>query len=140
MYLTPYFAYPPTFTANDKKSSLLHELLERDDFFDFDSTKYNMEKINDTEYSIEINATGLSAEDINIEIKDNVLTVSGEANEKNKYKFTTKRFSKSWKFADPIEANAELSAGILILQVNLLTPEEKKPKRIEVKEVKKMLT
>jgi HSP20 family protein len=84
---------------------------------------------------------GLSEEDVNIEVKDNVLTVSGERRSEHEEKadgyYRVERgfgsFSRSLTLPegiDPDGVSASFDKGVL--EVQIPKPEERKPRRIEI--------
>lgn len=84
---------------------------------------------------------GLSREDVNIEVKDNVLTVSGERNAEHAEKadgyFRVERafgsFSRSLSLPQGVDSStidAELTDGVL--EVRIPKPEDRKPRRVEI--------
>jgi HSP20 family protein len=85
---------------------------------------------------------GMKKEDIKVAVKDNVLTISGERKKENETKNKTfHRIERSYgKFSRMIRLPAEVDADKVkasykegVLHVTLPTPEEMKPKQIEVK-------
>jgi HSP20 family protein len=84
---------------------------------------------------------GLTEEDVNIEVKDNVLTVSGERRSEHEEKregyYRVERgfgnFSRSLTLPDGVDADkvtANFDKGVL--EVRIPKPEERKPQRIEI--------
>lgn len=95
-------------------------------------------------YHVEVDLPGVKKEDINVDIKDNVLTISGERKtkteikEKDYYKkeSTYGKFQRSFTLPDNtdienIEANSE--DGVLEVVIPKLKKEDKESKKIEVK-------
>ena len=88
---------------------------------------------------------GLTDEDVNIEVRDGVLQVSGErkveheSRERGWYRMERSfgRFSRSLTLPDGIDADA-ISAGFEngVLEVRIPKPEERQPRRIEIKGAK----
>jgi HSP20 family protein len=85
---------------------------------------------------------GLSEEDVNIEVRDNALTVSGERKseheqrEKGWYRLERQfgRFSRSISLPEGVNADAiDASFHNGVLEVKIPKPEERKPRRIEIK-------
>jgi HSP20 family protein len=84
---------------------------------------------------------GLGEEDVNIEIRDNALTISGERKaeheqrERGWYRVerATGRFSRSLTLpdgVDPDAVHAEFDKGVL--EVRIPKPEQRKPRRIQI--------
>lgn len=109
---------------------------------------YNIERLavrNDAEdtgdsYRIEIAVAGFKPEQLNIEVKENVLTVTGkkEAEEGNRVflhrGLAERSFERRFQLADHIKVtDAELAHGLLSITLTLEIPEAKKPKTIAIK-------
>jgi HSP20 family protein len=85
---------------------------------------------------------GLAEGDVNIEVRDNALTVSGERKaeheqrEKGWYRLERQfgRFSRSISLPEGVNADAiDASFHNGVLEVKIPKPEERKPRRIEIK-------
>ena len=102
---------------------------------------YNIKKIDDNKYQLEIALAGFSREDIAVEVKDNTLTISGKASDDKEkdnsfvYKGIAQRaFKRHWTLIDYLKViNAKFNDGVLIVDMELNLPEEEKPKKIEIK-------
>jgi molecular chaperone IbpA len=107
---------------------------------------YNIERLaKETEdqgdsYRIEIAVAGFRPEQLNIEVKENVLTVAGkkdadEANRTFLHRGLAERsFERRFQLADHIKVtDAELANGLLAITLTLEIPEAKKPKTIAIK-------
>ena len=102
---------------------------------------YNIKKVEDNKYVIEIAVAGFSKSEIEIEFVDDKLIVTGNANEDNNtfdwlYKgIATRNFTRTFALDDKIEIkDASLVNGMLKIALEKIIPEHKKPKKIEVKE------
>lgn len=95
----------------------------------------------DDEYVLRADLPGLDREDLEIEVKDNVLTVSGERraeheDRKEGYHRVERsfgRFSRSLDLpegVDPSAVGADFDRGVL--EVRIPKPEERQPTRIEI--------
>lgn len=102
---------------------------------------YNIKKIDDNNYTIELALAGFSKTDINIEIKEGTLTVSGSTASDDSVKFLHKgiadrSFSRQFQLADTVEVkNADLTNGMLKIWLENIIPESKKPKKIHINEL-----
>ena len=93
-----------------------------------------------TGYQISIAAPGLSRGDFNIEVTDNILTVSSEGSCENnenslKREYSYRKFSRSWSLPENTnvdDVTADYSAGILSLNIPVKEVIINKTKRIEV--------
>lgn len=104
---------------------------------------YNIVKVDENKYAIEIAVAGFGRQNIDIELANNTLTVKGGLNldqqlENNPvtylYKGIADRcFTRKFTLADTVEVkNAELVNGMLKLWLENVIPEEKRPKKIDV--------
>ena len=100
---------------------------------------YNVEKHGDDEYRIVIAAAGFQEEDLELEVEKGVLTVSGgkrDANTDVTYLYqgiAQRAFKLSFRLADHIEIKAaDLSNGLLSIDLLRVIPEEAKAKRIPI--------
>jgi molecular chaperone IbpA len=93
---------------------------------------HNVIKINDSTTLIELALAGFNKTEISIELKDNILTISGDKNqcyENAAYVhkgISTKQFSKSFKLSEYTEVTgATFIDGILSVSISVKVPEEK---------------
>ena len=117
-----------------------------DRFFDMDLTRdsgyppYNIRKINEAQYVIEIALAGFSKEDIEVEVTEGNLAIrSKEEKETDEdesfvHKGIAKRsFLRSFTLSDDIIVKgADLKDGMLIINLEKVIPEEKKPRLIQI--------
>ena len=101
---------------------------------------YNIKKIDDTHYTIEMAVAGFGQSDIDIEIDGGKLIVKGNVNstepdENFLFKgIAARAFTRSFALNDQVEVkNAELFNGMLKIALEKLIPEEKKAKKVAVK-------
>lgn len=114
---------------------------------------YNIKKIDENKYTIEMAVAGFGKQDIEVELANSKLIVKGnvksgeEAEKDSKGEWTwpqflyqglaMRPFTRQFTLADNVEIhNAELVNGILKIVLEAIVPEEKKPVKIEVKEKK----
>lgn len=101
---------------------------------------YNIIKINDNEYIVELSVSGFSKDDIEITTENNVLTIKGEKQPETNTSYTyihkgiaARSFAKSIKLIDTVEVKyAEFVDGILRIYLINVVPEHKLPRRIEI--------
>ena len=102
---------------------------------------YNINKIDDLNWSIELALAGFSKKDIGIEYADNQLTIESVFEKDDKEDDTTtvhrgiskRQFKKAFTLADEVVVNgAELKDGMLIVDLEKIVPEEKKPRTIKI--------
>jgi len=105
---------------------------------------YNIVEVDNFNWKIEMALAGFSKKDINIEYANNLLTVESvkdkdtkevEDNDGILHKGISKRqFKKSFTVADDVVINgAELKDGMLVIDLEKIVPEEKKPRTIKIK-------
>jgi molecular chaperone IbpA len=111
---------------------------------------YNIKKIDDTHYVIEMAVAGFGQSDIEIEIDGGKLVVKGDVKKDETHEdnflfkgIAARSFTRTFALNDQVEVNdAELFNGMLKIALERLIPEEKKPKKVPVKskEAKQFLT
>jgi len=107
---------------------------------------YNIVQIDDDNYIVELAVAGFTEQDLSIELKEQVLTVTAsvEKNEETKYVHRgigMRNFERAFTLADTIEVvDANLSDGMLRIELRNVIPEHKKPRRIAIGERKQLLT
>ena len=100
---------------------------------------YNIRKGGDYNFVIEMALAGFSKKDIEIEVKEGLLTVrSIKENDENDapiYKgISYRKFTRNFTLADDIVVNdASLENGMLKIDLERIVPEEKKPRLITIK-------
>jgi len=100
---------------------------------------HNIIKVNDTHYMVELAIAGFDEKEIDITVKDGLMTVKGEKQQAdNEVNYLhkgigTRSFSKTIRLADTIEVQgAGFKNGILSIGLENIIPESKKPKKIEI--------
>jgi len=102
---------------------------------------YNIKKVDDNKYQLEMALAGFAKTDLDVEVKDNTLTVTGNSADDTEntnsfvYKGIAQRaFTRQWALIDYLKVfNASFKDGVLVVDMELNLPEEKKSKKIEVK-------
>jgi|TARA_B100001079_G_scaffold259417_1_gene258566 molecular chaperone IbpA len=117
-----------------------------DRFFEMDLTRdsgyppYNIRKINDAQYVIEIALAGFSKQDIEVEVTEGALTIRSkreeelDSEESFVHKGIAKRdFLRSFTLSDDIIVKgADLKDGMLTIDLEKVIPDEKKPRLIQI--------
>ncbi len=100
---------------------------------------HNVIKSDDMKYDIELAVAGFSRDDINIELKEHVLTIKGDREkrrEENAYVhkgISGRKFFKSFRLSEYAEVSgADLTDGILTVSIEVVLPEEKRPQKISI--------
>ena len=141
-----------TFTPQDLQKMMgfsvgFDSIFER--FFDMDTTRdsgyppYNIRKINEAQYVIEIALAGFSKDDIEVEVTEGTLTIRSkkledqvELNSEDSYvhKGIAKRsFLRCWTLSDDmVVGGADLKDGMLVINLEKVIPDEKKPRLINI--------
>ena len=103
---------------------------------------YNIVKTGENTYDVELALAGFNKKDIEVEYKENLLTVKSKKQEETKdedgnviHRGISKRmFSKSFTIANDVEVKgAELKDGLLKVSMERIIPEHKKAKTIDIK-------
>jgi molecular chaperone IbpA len=100
---------------------------------------YNIRKVEDNKYVIELAVAGFGKSDIEITLENNKLIISGNtADDNDNFLFkgiASRAFTRTFALDDHIEIeNAEMMNGMLRIALEKIIPEHKKPRKIEVKE------
>ncbi|MBI1260892.1 MAG: Hsp20 family protein [Rhizobiales bacterium] len=99
---------------------------------------YNIERTGEQDYRITMAVAGFASDDLNLEVKQNVLTISGkrEETESTKYLYrgiAGRSFERRFQLADHVEVNgAHLENGLLHVDLHRRIPEELKPRQIKI--------
>ena len=121
------------------------EYMMEDRFFEKSATNfppYNIVKTGENTYDVELALAGFNKKDIEVEYKENLLTVKSKKQEETKdedgnviHRGISKRmFSKSFTIANDVEVKgAELKDGLLKVSMERIIPEHKKAKSIDIK-------
>ena len=102
---------------------------------------YNIERVDENAFSVEIAVAGFTSADLDIELKDGLLTVAGKKNETEDAGgrnflhrgIAQRSFIRRFQLADHvIVTGASLNHGILRIDLVREIPEEKKARKIEI--------
>ena len=104
---------------------------------------YNIRKVNDTDYVIELAIAGFGKKDIEVKSQENTLTIKSkdkkeEVSDKDESilhrGISQRSFKRSFTVAeDVVVKGADLKDGLLSVKLERIIPEEKKPKFIDIK-------
>lgn len=101
---------------------------------------YNIETVGENAYRIEIAVAGFRPEDLNLEVRENLLTVQGhkaQTEDSRHYLhrgLAERNFERRFQLADHVEVTeAKLADGLLVISLKREIPEALKPRRIEIK-------
>ena len=105
---------------------------------------YNIERSDENNYRITVAVAGFAEKDLGVEVKDNVLTVTGKRegeghagpNGKPAYLhqgIAGRAFERQFQLAEHVVVRgASLENGLLHVDLERIVPEEKKPRRIQI--------
>ena len=100
---------------------------------------YNINRIDELNYQIEIALAGFSRKDIDVQYADNQLTIKSVESDKEEkdtiHRGISKRhFTRKFTIADDVQVNgAKMEDGMLLIDLKKIVPEEKKPRTIKIK-------
>lgn len=103
---------------------------------------YNIELLSDNAYRITMAVAGFGEDDINIEIKEQSLTITGNKVDDTSAEYlhqgiAARNFERRFKLADHVEVNgASLSNGLLHVDLKRELPEAMKPRTIQIAKAK----
>jgi len=100
---------------------------------------YNIERTDENAYRIEIAVAGFKPEELNIEVKEHLLTVQGRKaanDEPRRYLhrgLAERNFERRFQLADYVlVTDAQLVDGLLAISLKRELPEQLKPRRVEI--------
>jgi molecular chaperone IbpA len=134
-YQDPFKNFEKMFIGFEELSKIQEELVKNINSYPF----YNIKKVEDNKYAIEMAVAGFGKSNIDITIVDNKLVVKGLTHDNSTdddYLFkgvSTKPFTRMFALSDQIEVqSSELVNGMLKIYLEKIIPEDKKPRKIEV--------
>lgn len=99
---------------------------------------YNIERLGESDYRISMAVAGFAEQDLSIEVKQNVLTISGKRNEPENTNYlyqgiAGRSFERRFQLADHVEVKgARLENGLLHVELVRQIPEQLKPRQIAI--------
>lgn len=102
---------------------------------------YNIQRTDENAYRIEIAVAGFKPDELNVEIKENLLVVQGRkaANDEAQAKrylhrgLAERNFERRFQLADyVVVTDAQIGDGLLTIALKRELPEQLKPRRIEI--------
>jgi HSP20 family molecular chaperone IbpA len=98
---------------------------------------YNIKSMGDTDYMIEIAVAGFKQEDLDVQLQNRTLTVTGKAPEETIVPIhkgiATRAFTSTFSLAERVETTGVLlQDGLLKIYLQYIVPEEMKPKTLEI--------
>jgi len=112
---------------------------------------HNVVKHDDTNYSIELAVAGYSKETLSIEVKEGILIISGDnrptlgkeiEKEYLHRGISSKKFTRTFRLSEHVVVDgADFKNGLLVIDLRVEIPEEKRPRQIPIgKSEKQLLT
>jgi molecular chaperone IbpA len=118
-------------------------MLESTERYSTNYPPYNIKRVNDTNYRIEVALAGYDKDDIEVELKDSALTVRNKTKEQSIDEkgngvihkgISTRQFERAFTISEDIKVkDAELKNGLLTIDLERIIPDEKKPRLIDIK-------
>ena len=99
---------------------------------------HNVVKIDDENFLIELAVAGFTEDDLNVEVKEGILKVTGEIKDQGNNEYvhkgiSSRRFEKSFRISEFVVIDdADLRNGILVVKARVEFPEEKRPRKINI--------
>lgn len=106
---------------------------------------YNIVQVDDDNYIVELAVAGFAEQDLSIELKEQVLTVTASVEKDDESKYVhrgiaKRNFTRSFTLADTIEVvDANLTDGMLCIELRNVVPEHKRARKIVIGERKQFL-
>jgi molecular chaperone IbpA len=100
--------------------------------------RHNIVKVSDTSYLIELALAGYEHDDLNVELEEGVLVISGEK-EDSEVEYlhkgiSTKKFRRTFRLNENVEVKeAKFTNGMLTVELAHIVPEEKQALQIDIK-------
>ena len=101
---------------------------------------YNVEISGENDYRITMAVAGFSQDDLGLEVKENILTVSGSRSEDDKERkflyrgIANRGFERKFQLADYVRVvDARLENGLLHVELRREIPEAMKPRKIDIR-------
>lgn len=101
---------------------------------------YNIVKLDENKYRVEVAVAGFCKNELEVEVKENTLAVSGKSKTDESETYVHKgianrAFKRSFELADTVEVqSSELTNGMLKVFLENIIPESRKPKKVNITE------
>jgi len=137
MTVAKYSSYPSNWIGFEELFNSLSYSQSRDESTSF--PPYNVINIDDDNSAIELAVAGFGPEDLDVEWKDNTLTITGDKKEKDDRKYQTKgiaarKFTKCFRLGEHITPTGSYyKNGIVGVELQRIVPEAEKPKKLNIR-------
>ena len=133
-YTTATFPFPrSSFVGFDK---LFDELTRAQLGTQNNYPPHNVVKVDEDKFIIELALAGFKSEDLDIQLKDSILTVTGKKEDAREYYhkgISSREFVRTFTLGEHVQVNgATLVDGILAINLERVVPEDERPKKIEI--------
>lgn len=103
---------------------------------------HNVVKYDETTYTVELALAGYRKEDLNVEVKEGLLIVTGDARSQNESEpekeylhkgISAKKFTRTFRLSEHVVVDgADFVDGLLVIDLKVVIPEEKRPRLIKI--------
>ena len=98
---------------------------------------HNIVRVDEETYLVELAVAGFARDELEIEVNDRTLSVRGEhVNRGREYihkGISAKKFYRTFRLSEYVQVHgADLVDGILAIELKVVLPEEKRPRKIEI--------
>jgi len=99
---------------------------------------YNIIKVDEHNWAIQVAVAGFGEYELDVEFKDNILTITGEKQEKDEQEYlhrgiSARTFTRTFTLNDNVKIKgATVVNGILAVSLEHVVPDEQKPKKIAI--------
>ena len=131
----------PTGVGFDRMTRMLNNAAQNTES-DLSYPPYNIQQVDEDHYRVTMAVAGFKADDVDVVLHENTLTLSGRTEEKDNkesknllyHGIARRAFERRFQLADHIKVeNAALEDGLLTIDLARDIPEEKKPRKIEIR-------
>ncbi len=136
------FDFSPLFRSSvgfDRMLDLLDSVAQYDTAQSY--PPYNIERTDETHYRITLAVAGFAEKELNVEVREGVLTAQGKKEDPGKTEHAAylyqgiagRAFERRFQLAENVEVRgAKLENGLLHIDLERIVPEEQKPRRIPI--------
>ena len=105
---------------------------------------HNVVKHDDVNFTVELALAGYNKDDLTIEVKDGILVVTGDkSSEEREYLhrgISAKKFTRTFRLSEHVVVEgADFKDGLLVIDLKVEIPEEKRPRTIPIGNTDKQL-
>lgn len=107
---------------------------------------HNVVKYTENQFSIELALAGYKSDELTVEVKEGILLVAGEKHADSEREYlhrgiSAKKFSRTFRLSEHVVVSgANFVDGLLVIDLKVEVPEEKRPRKIEIGKQPQLLT